>query len=539
MVNLAVSIRIDIKQNSQSVPNNTSAVTVNVVANWTNGSHNHTGKCTGTLTIDGTSYSFTGLNFNTQETTTGSEVIMTKTVTVGHNDDGTRTLICSASFATGISSGTVTASASKVLTTIPRASGLTAGNGTLGTEQTLTIEAAAATFKHRLFYRCGKVTDYIAGSATTYTSDTSIKWTPRIGLAAENTTGTTVLVELILHTYTSDGTHVGTTSQAITCAIPASVKPSCSVAWEDLSGAAGTYGAPVQGISRLKITMTEQTSQSSPIASRSISANGAKFIESPATTGVLTAAGANQIVATVKDRRGRIGTSSVTLDVLAYAAPVVSKLSVYRCNAGGVEDDQGDYVKATFSAAISDLNGRNPASYKLRYKDSAAAVYTEIPLSALAGVYVVNSYEYVFAADGSSSYDVEIVATDNHGAATRATSASTAFTLMNWNAAGNGMAFGKVSEKANAVEFALDLYDKNGAAILGVGALVDLLMPVGFITLRYDHINPGTLYGGTWVRVSNYILRGVAEGGQIGETGTLADGSGRTYINIAIWRRTA
>jgi hypothetical protein len=47
------------------------------------------------------------------------------------------------------------------------------------------------------------------------------------------------------------------------------------------------------------------------------------------------------------------------------------------------------------------------------------------------------------------------------------------------------------------------------------------------------------MFGGTWVRISNYILRGVAEGGQIGETGTLADGSGRTYINIAIWRRTA
>jgi hypothetical protein len=136
---LAVSISLSIAQNSQSIANNTSNVTVKVTAKWTYGSHNATGQCTGSITIDGTKHSFSGIKFNTGKTTSGSQVIMTKTVNVTHDDDGEKELSCSASFVTGVSSGTVSCSGSKTLTTIPRKSTLAVSNGTLGTAQTLTI----------------------------------------------------------------------------------------------------------------------------------------------------------------------------------------------------------------------------------------------------------------------------------------------------------------------------------------------------------------------------------------------------------------
>jgi hypothetical protein len=214
-------------------------------------------------------------------------------------------------------------------------------------------------------------------------------------------------------------------------------------------------------------------------------------------------------------------------------------LTVHRCNADGTENATGDYIRATFSATVTNLNGGNPATYKLRYKASTAGSYTEVNLPALNNVYNVNDYSYVFAASGNSSYDVEIVAADNHGTATRSTSASTAFTLLNFHPSGTSMAVGKVAEREHAVEFGLDLYDKNGSPIMGFAGLVDMFYPVGSIVLRYDHTNPAYMFGGTWTRISSYLLRGVVEGGTIGETGTLADGSGRTYINISIWRRTA
>lgn len=116
---MAVSIKITIAQNNQSVANNSSNVTVKVIASWTYGSYNNYQK-PGWVKIDGTQYDFTS-NFNTSETTSGSKTLYTKTLDIKHGSDGKKTLTCSASFTTGVSSGTVTASASKALTDIPRA----------------------------------------------------------------------------------------------------------------------------------------------------------------------------------------------------------------------------------------------------------------------------------------------------------------------------------------------------------------------------------------------------------------------------------
>ena len=466
-------------------------------------------------------------------------VVASGEYTLKHNNDGTKNFTAYAEAGIYAWAVNCTGSGTFTLDTIPRASSLTAANGTLDVEQTLTINRAASSFKHRLTYRCGDVAGYIAGSASGYTTATSIKWTPLIGLAHENTTGTAVSIELTLYTYTSDGTHVGTTTEFITCAIPTSVKPSVSIAWKDLSGAATKYGNPVQGISYLEITLTEQTSYSSPISYRSITANGATSNENPATTEVLKTAGAQKIAATIKDQRGRSGSNSANLDVLAYTAPVVSELTVHRCDEDGTENDQGDYIRVQFSAAITPLNNKNSAAYKLRYKISAETSYTEIDLADLADQYVVTDYTHPpIKADGNSSVDVEIVATDNHGTAARATSASTAFTLMNWNPSGTGMAIGKVSETENALEVALDLYNRDGLRLDAQG-LVNLFFPVGSMVLRYDTTNPGTIYPGTtWTQITARVLR-AGSAGSIGAEGSIADGSGRTYIDVAVWRRTA
>ena len=61
---MAVSIDLSITQNSQSIDNNTSNVTVKATVSWTYGSWNATGQCYGSITIDGTKYSWSGLKFN-------------------------------------------------------------------------------------------------------------------------------------------------------------------------------------------------------------------------------------------------------------------------------------------------------------------------------------------------------------------------------------------------------------------------------------------------------------------------------------------
>ncbi len=116
---MAVWLTGSITESNINTPNNTSDVAVNLYVNWDGGSWAHDGPY-GTVTIDGTGYGFV-CNFNLSKTTTGSQLLTTKSKTVAHNADGSKTALCSASFVSKTGSGTVTWSDSKVLTTIARA----------------------------------------------------------------------------------------------------------------------------------------------------------------------------------------------------------------------------------------------------------------------------------------------------------------------------------------------------------------------------------------------------------------------------------
>ena len=525
-------------EKSQSIPNNTTTIewTLKGAGAANVGFYNAQNI---KVTIDGVVVYSRPISDGQIELYNGT-IVASGTHTFTHKADGTKSFTAYAEAGIYVWDVNCTGTQTFTLDTIPRASSLTADNGTLAVEQTLKISRASDTFKHRLTYKCGDVSGYIAGSTTTYTTQTSISWTPPIGLAHENTTGTTVSITLTLYTYASDGTHIGTTEKVISCVIPVSVKPSCVITWEDVSGAYERYGVCVQGISKLKITLAEQTSYSSPISSRSISANGNKYPAAEATTAALRTAGANTISATVKDKRGRTGSDSKTVNVQAYTKPVISALSVHRCDKDGTEHDQGEYIKATFSAKVTELPGNgNTAAYKLFYRSSTDPDATEVPLTDLANSLTVTDYDYIFPADSGSSYVVTVIVNDNHYPGQDSTSASTAFTMMHWNKEGNGMGFGKVSEKQNAFEFGLPLFDEDGGQIYGFAKLIDLFLPVGSMVMRFDEKDPGTIYPGTtWVQITARVLR-AGSLGQIGTTGTIADGSGRTYIDVAVWRRTA
>lgn len=120
---MAVKLSLAFKQNSQSLADNKSNVTLTASVSWTYGSYNKTSR-SGYVIIDGKQYNFTS-SFNTGQTNSGSQTIFTKTVDVAHNADGSKTVAYSGSFSTGVSSGTITASGSKELTKIARQATIT------------------------------------------------------------------------------------------------------------------------------------------------------------------------------------------------------------------------------------------------------------------------------------------------------------------------------------------------------------------------------------------------------------------------------
>lgn len=477
---MAVSLSLSYKVNSQNVANNTSNVTVYVNVSWTGGSYNLLAK-SGWLTIDGTTYNFTS-SFNTGITTSGSQTIFTKTVNVTHDADGTKELACAASYTSGVSSGTVAASFKRELTTIPRKSSLTASNGTLGTEQILTVSRESSSFTHTITYKCGNA----SGTIVTKSSDTSIEWTPPMSLAQQNTTGTSVSVTLTITTY-NGSTSVGSNTKTITCSIPSSVKPTVSVAVSDPMGYKDTYGAYVQGLSKLKIVATASGSQGSTIKSYKTEADGKTYTAASAESGVIAGTGTLTIKVTVTDSRGRTATASTTVSVLAYDFPKISALSAYRCDANGNESSGGAYLAVKFSAAITSLNSKNTAAYTLQYKKSSATSYTTKTLSDFAGQYSVSNGVYVFPAETASSYDITLTVKDAFKSIPKkATGSSVKKVWSMLKKAGEivGIAIGKIAELEGV--FDVDLVIRARKGIVVDAEWVDLTIADNFV-----------LYGGT------------------------------------------
>jgi hypothetical protein len=91
------------------------------------------------------------------------------------------------------------------------------------------------------------------------------------------------------------------------------------------------------------------------------------------------------------------------------------------------------------------MSSKNTATYGLRYKRSNAEEWTEVAFAELDNTYTVTDHTYIFAANGNVSYDVEVIATDRHKTASRPTTVSTAFTLINFHANGTSVRFGGVA----------------------------------------------------------------------------------------------
>lgn len=364
----------------------------------------------------------------------------TGTKTISHNSSGAGSFSVSVSAAVYYDYVNTSGSKTFTLNTIPRASSMTIANGTLGTAQNITVTKKADAFTHTITYTCGSA----SGTVCTKSSATTVSFTPPLALASQNTTGTSVSVTVKLQTY-SGSTAVGSAvSKTLSMAIPSSVKPSCTIAVSDPTGYLSTYGGYVQGRSKVQVAVTATQSYSSAISSYSVSANGATYTTATSTTAVLKTSGTNTISATVKDKRGRTGSASTTISVLAYSNPKISKLKVNRCNSDGSSNDTGSYAKVTYSFSITSLLNKNAKTIKIKYRPTGGGTWTEATQTS---AYSATDATYIFAAADDTSYDVQLAVTDAFTTATLDTVVSTAFTVMHFSATGKGMAIGKISEK--------------------------------------------------------------------------------------------
>ena len=436
-----IKYKITITQNSQSVANNTSNVTVSVRVYRTNTGYTTYGTGTVYCTINGTQY--TDSITSSDKITSSGIVIFSKTLNISHSADGSKTLATSARI-THDQFSSSNQSYSQKLTTIPRATTptLSASSVNMGSSITINMARASGSFDHTLTYKFGSATGTIGSDL-----GTSKAWTVPLSLASQIPNGTSGTCTITCKTY-NGSTLIGTKTASFTAKVPSSVVPSISAQTisEAVSGLAAQFGAYVQNKSKAKVAITAAGSYSSTIKTYKTTVAGKSYTGSTITSGVLTSSGSVTISTTVTDSRGRTATKSSTITVQAYTAPKITKFSATRTDAG---------VNVALNFSIASLGEKNTKSYVIAYKAKTSEEWITLASGSVYSYNDTQSFADKFSTE--SSYDLRLTVSDYFGTATAYAEIPTAFTLLDFNASGKGLAFGKVSEIENQMEIDMDL----------------------------------------------------------------------------------
>lgn len=405
---------------------------------------------------------------------TGWYKLGSKTITVSHNADGTKSIALTAEWDCGFDSSYtprhLSLSETVTLPTIPRASTATTSGSTLGKTLSITIKRASSSFTHKLYYTCGSVKDQLIAENV----GTSYSWNaPPVSLAQQAPNAETVALTLTVKTY-NGSTYVGAWSTAVKLAVPSTVVPTLSVAISDPTGVSNTYGGYVQLRSKVKVNITASGAQGSTIKSYSIKVGGIYAATSASgTTDYLPGSGELAVSCAVTDSRGRTTTKTQSITVLAYSKPAITAISAARCNSNGTANRAGTYGKVTFSGAITSLSAKNTAAYAVQYREVGAVDWTTAGRPA-AGNYDPADISAVFAADKSKRYEVRVVATDafeSIGSTLRDLPAAYALYHLAKHLLSVGL--GRLCDKANAIQVGLDAYFDRDVQIDGTLTLGD------------------------------------------------------------------
>lgn len=460
---------IEIIENSQSIDNNTTNVTVNFYITAKSSKFSGWSDDDATFVISSNNEQSFNNNSSIRSakpncTTYGSKVLVSSwTGTFNNKDNGS--LVITASVTYGWSSNssnyytpkTTTISASGSATTIPRATTPVLSDSSKDMGQIITINTprVSDSFTHTLTYQFGSATGAIASNVTT-----SAGWTIPLSLANNVTNATALTGTIICKTY-NDSTLIGTKSVAFTATVPDSVVPSISSVsiTEAVEGLASKFNGFVQNRTMLNVAITASGIYGSTITRYETTIQSINYLGSSFTSNLITTSGIVSVLITVTDSRGRTKQQTNNITVIEYSTPTITAFSAYRCDSSGNADDDGTRLNVTVNFNIAPVNNLNDKSYEILYRVKGATDWAGTLASG--NVYSINdSFVSSSAFNTDNAYDVIIRLKDYFITSDDGVNATidipTAFTLFDCRSTGKGIAFGKVSTK-DVMEVALDL----------------------------------------------------------------------------------
>lgn len=354
---MAISLSISAKQNSQNIENNTSNVTVTVSYSWSGGSYNHSGAWL-EITLNGTSDGGSVVKLNPSKTTSGSDTLGTFTLNIPHNEDGKKTVYFSAYCETGISSGTVEASGSKVLTQIPRAGSITAAPNFTdeGNPKITYSNPAGSSAKVEACISLDGSKDDIAYRTVSSTGSSytfNLTTTERNILRKATTNSNSRNVRFYIRTTIGSNEYLSYLTKTLTIV---NANPTISPTIKDTNSKTialtGDSNKLVRYYSNAAVTIGATAIKSATLKSLKV-VNGSKSLT---TNGTINAIDSGTFKFTATDSRGNSTTKTVTPTTVNYI-----KLT---CNIGGNTPDtqgnfaftvKGNYFNGSFGAVANTL----------------------------------------------------------------------------------------------------------------------------------------------------------------------------------------
>lgn len=380
-----------------------------------------------------------------------TKTILDTTIVVPHRADGTASVKVRTWMDTDISAGIIQKSQAVTLTSIPRATVPTfsATSTEIGSNVTINLNRAADSFTHTLTYAFGKASGTIGADI-----GTSVVWSIPSDLAAQipnDVSGTCVIT---CKTF-NGSTLIGTKTAKLALKVPSSVVPVINsvLIVEGTEQLKNHFTVFVQNNSTLAVSVSAVGVAGSSITKvetkiQDVLYNGKSFVSA-----LITAAGEITINTTVTDSRGRTAKSSSTVSVAEYDFPTIYSMSVKRIDTAGNETEDGERISVRIHYSTSNIDNQNgehenPRTYKLQYRRSDETEFTTFE-SGEASLIHSQSHAYKSAPviSGDNSYVIRLEVADFFKTTVCDIEVPTAFTLMDFNSSGQGVAFGKVSEK--------------------------------------------------------------------------------------------
>lgn len=446
--NLYIKYRIEVTINSQNLVDNLSNVTVKVWAYSTDTSYAARGSGACYFKISDRTYSASITS--AQQITNSGIYLFSKTLNVQHDSDGTKELTCSS----WITHAQFTSSEQSFTTQLPRIGKIntitSVNGGTIGDSMTVNISKMTSTYTSSVFIKLGN-SDWLkmADKATA----TSISFTLPIELANQIPNSTSGTGTVRVRTYNGDE-EIGYVDKDVTFTVPSYTPEVDMFLLSEFGTKSGIY---IKGKSKINYNGSATSLYGATIISylwnfddkmTSSSASG--------TTPIWGYSGDCTITLTVKDSRGITASKNTTITFLTYSPPV-AKISAYRCNSSGIADNNGTYVKVTFTGTASLFDIDNTISIEINKKLSTETSWTNTNRYT-----TVQNETSVILSDFSTDYiyNIQISVTDSITNTTNEITVPASFVLMDFKAGGTGIAIGKVADKDDALDIDLTTYFK-------------------------------------------------------------------------------